>query len=204
MAVFRNSRYNFAPIVRVVNATGHLIEREHLDLRPTLVRIAHSDNLEIIPNSGDNWSRLAWRALGDGRLYWIICDYSQIIDPLSELKPATKTKYVSQLLATIPAGAEVAQITVDYPKNIKRAMRLRLEDLDPAHAVSVETHVLDVNETTGVVTCQAFTPPAGGIPFALSRVSRVYEEGVRLTVPSASRALFEALDFNNPLNILVT
>jgi hypothetical protein len=195
------SRYNYANPIRRVGSTGELIEFERFDIRPTLTRIDFPDNTQYAPNASDNWSRIAWRLLGDGRLYWIIADCSRVIDPLSELGPITRTRFLTQLQTDLSSGTRNT-ITVVRSKDITKGMLLRIEDLDPGNLVSVDVSVLSVDDTTKTVT---FSPinVAATIPAALSRVSRVYEQKRPLTVPSASRALFELLDFNNPLNTLV-
>ncbi len=202
MSVSARSRYNYAVRVRRVNSAGALIEFERYDIRPTLVRIVHADNTEYIPQNDDNWSRIAWKTLGDGRLYWIIADFSQVVDPFTELMPETKTSFMTQLSADLLAGTRT-QATIVRTKGIQRGMRLRLQDLDPANPNSADVSVMDVNKTTGVMTFSPVTVPTGGIPAALSRVSRIYERKPRLVVPTVHRALFEALDFDNPLNTLV-
>lgn len=187
----------------VTNSAGFLIEKAHLDIRPQLVNIVHADSQEFTPNETDNWSRIAWRKLGDGRRWWIIADYSQIIDPFSDLKPKKKYKYVTQLTVGVPSNtAALTTITVGRAKSISKGDVLLIEDLDPAHAVTLEVSVLGVNPTTNVVTLSPFTSPAGGFPAALSRVSRVYRDQLRLVIPSPNRAFFEAVNFGNPMNVL--
>lgn len=202
MSVGRESRYNYAPTIRVTDAAGFLVERLHLDIRPQLVNVIHPDNVEYTPSENDTWSRIGWRKLGNGRRWWIIADFSQVIDPFKELKPTTKYKYVTQLSVNVPAASTITSITVTNAKKVKRGDSLRLEDLDQAHLVSLDVFVLAVNETTNVVTLSPIATPAGGIPFALSRVSRIYKDTLRLVIPSANRAFFEALNFGNPLNVL--
>ena len=203
MSVGDKSRYNYSAKIRVVNSAGYLIEREHLDLRPRLQRTLHSSNIQYPTNKTDNWSRISWRMLGNGRFWWIIADYSQIIDPLSELYPEEKTRYLTQLDANLLAGERTSAI-VKQTKRIKRGMVLRIEDLDPGGAMnSVDVSVLTVNATTGEITFPPITVPGGGVPSLLSRVSEVYESAVLLTIPAADKALFQAMDFGNPLNVLV-
>lgn len=203
MTVGKNSQYNYSAIIRIRNAAG-LIEPPHLDIRPALTRIFYSDNTEYTPSGDDNWSRVSWKTLGNGRFYWIIADFSQVVDPFLELRPIQKTSYLTQLTIALGLGdVGVRQITVARSKGIKRGMLLEIRDLDPANAVSVQVSVLAVNYVTHAVTVTAFTTPITGIPTALSRVSRVYTKAVQLSVPTPSRAFFEALDFRNPLNTLV-
>lgn len=203
MSVNDKSRYNYSAKIRVVNSAGYLIEREHLDLRPRLQRTLHSSNIQYPTNKKDNWSRIAWRMLGNGRFWWIIADYSQIIDPLSELYPEEKTRYLTQLDANLLAGERTSAV-VKQTKRIKRGMVLRIEDLDTGGPMnSVDVSVLTVNADTGEITFPPVTVPGGGIPSLLSRVSEVYESAVLLTIPAADKALFQAMDFGNPLNVLV-
>lgn len=189
--------------MRVTNSAGFLVEKEHLDIRPTLVAIIFPDNQQVTPQSTDNWSRISWRRLGDGRYWWIIADFSEIIDPFSELIPTTQNQYLTQLSVNVPAGP-VNQITVADPSVIMRGTSLLVENLDPAHPQSFTCAVNDSNLTTGIVTLSgAVVVPAPGIPFALSRVSQVVQGKVSLTVPSAHTAQFSSLNFSNPLNVLV-
>lgn len=186
--------------MRIVNASGYLVEREHLDIRPTLVTILQPDNQEFTPDTTDNWSRLAWRKLGNGRRWWIIADYSKIIDPFGELAAFQVLSAVSQLSANV-AAATVTQITLTDVRRILRGQRLRVESLDPALPNTFDCSVLAVNATTKVVNITPATSP--GVLAALSRVSIIKNQGVKLTCPSVHRAFFEILDFNNPLNTLV-
>jgi hypothetical protein len=202
MSINGKSRFNYATRVLKVDVTGALVEPERFDIRPTLVRTNFSDNREYIPVDGDNWSRIAWRLLGNGRYYWVIADFSGVIDPFAELEVREKTKYLTQLTNNLAAG-EASSFVVDRPKAVKRGQRLRLQDLDPSNPVSVDVSVLAVNETTGLVSASPFTVPVGGIPAALSKVSLLYPLRKRLTCPTPARAQLEALDFDNPLNILV-
>lgn len=196
------SRYNYSSIVQVIDSTGQLAEREHPDIRPQLQNIVHSDNQEYTPSDTDNWSRIGWRKLGDGKHWWIIADYSEVIDPFTELRSQERLKYATQLSVAAPVATMITEITVVRPKEVRRGDVLRIEDLDPAHAVSFDVTVLSTNETLGTVQFAPTMTPAGGVPILLSRVSRVYRDNIRLVVPSVHRAYFEAMNFTNPLNTL--
>src|SRR4029077_167672 len=130
MSIGLTSRNNYSAIMRVVNAANFLVEKEHLDIRPTLVSIKFADNQQFSPSQTDNWSRIAWRKLGNGRYYWIIADFSQIVDPFSELSPIVKNQYITQLTTDVPAGI-VNSIVVADPKRISMSMLLFVENLDP-------------------------------------------------------------------------
>jgi hypothetical protein len=188
--------------MRNVDAAGRSIEHDYLDIRPSLVQTVHPDNTEYVPSPGDNWSRIAWKKLGNGRHYWIIADYSSIVDPLSELQPETKTRYVAQL--TYPVQSGETQIRVDSVRRICRGMLLQLQDLAPLGA-TLEGSVLGVDSTNNIVTFSTplLASPPVLIQPQLSRVSELYQEDVRLVIPSPHRALFEALNFTNAFNTLV-
>jgi hypothetical protein len=194
------SRSNYAPTIRVVNSAGFLVEREHLDIRPTLVTTVHSDNQEFVPLSNDNWSRISWRKLGHGRRYWIIADYSNIVDPWTELQPIKVYKVVAQLNANVVAGT-INQISLTRTKGVSRGQVLRVENLDPMALVSFDCSVLAVNPIANTVDITPVAAPS--VPALLSRVSVVSDQPVKLTCPSVQRAFFEALNFGNPLNTLV-
>lgn len=202
MSIGNKSRYNYAIRIRKRNSAGVLVEYERFDIRPTLVRIVHADNTEYVPANDDNWSRIAWKTLGDGRLYWIIADYSQIVDAFTELMPTQRVSYMTQLSVTLSAGVQ-NQMTVVRSKGMQRGMRLRIKDLNLANPNSIDVSVISVNHTTKVVIFTPVTVPAGGIVASLSQVSRIYETRRHLIVPSVHRALFQALEFDNPLNTLV-
>lgn len=201
MSIGLESRNQYAAIIRTVNNAGALIEPDHLDIRPTLVAIVYPDNQQVIPQQTDNWSRLAWQKLGDGRRWWIIADASQVIDPFLDLSPQQQTNAITQLAVNVPAG-HITQITVKSTTPLSRGMTLFVEDLNPANRVNFTTTVLDYNATTRVVNIQGVTAPA--IPFALSRISQIVTQGVSLVCPSVQRAFFEFQQFSNPLNVLIT
>jgi hypothetical protein len=196
-----NSRQNYANLVRRVDSTGALIEFERYDIRPTLTRINFPDNTQYTPTASDTWSRIGWRFLGDGKLYWVIADCSQIVDPFFELGPIQRTRFLTQLSVDLSSGTQNS-ITLLRTKGIQKGMKLRIEDLDPANSVSVDVAVTGVNDITKVVTFSPVTTPE--IPALLSKVSLIYEQKRPLTIPTTSRTLFDLLDFGNPINTLVT
>lgn len=195
-----NSRYNYSTVVRIVSAAGLRVEPDHVDSRPPLSRTSFPDNVQYTAGSTDTWSRLGWSRLGSGKLYWIIADFSGVVDPHTELQPQSKTKYVAQLGERLLAGT-VNKAKLSDVRKIKRGMRLHIEDLTPSTGVSIDVAVVDVDSTTKQIT---FSPAALAvdIPWETSRVSYVYKQPRVLTIPTASRAYFEALDFSNLLNTL--
>lgn len=202
MSIGLQSRNNYAAIVRIVNPAGYLVEREHLDIRPTLTAISFPDNQQFTPQLTDNWSRIAWKRLGNGRYWWIIADFSQIIDPFTDLYPTTKTQYLTQLTAAVPSGS-VNQIQVANPNAVHMGDNLLIQNLNPSSLTSFNCSVLEVDAATGIVKFTPVTCPSPGIPYQLSRVSKVTQVPPTLTCPSPHQAFFQALNFSNPLNVAV-
>ncbi len=201
MSVSNISRYNHTVLIRSVNGVGEPAELDHMDIVPPLVKIKAQDNHEYIPAVNDNWSRIAWRTLGDGRHWWIIAEHSDVVDPWTDLLSKQRIQYVAQLTADVSVGV-INQITVDRPKRITRGTVYRVENLDPDSLVHYDVSVLSVNNDTGVIEVTPFTV-ATAIPAELSRVSLLKRDGVSLTVPNIQRVLFEALDFSSSLVTLV-
>ena len=200
MSRWVNSRFRHTPVIRMVDANGSLLEYQHNDLRQRLTKGSPSSSREYSPTSSDTWSRIAWKFLGDGRHYWIIADLSDIIDPFGDLHPKETLDFLSRLSSDLSAGT-ASSITVDDPTRFNRGMLIRIEDLDLGNLVSVDVSVLSVDNSTGVITFSPTTVP--DIPALLSRVSRIVPEQVRLNVPSYSKAIFEALDFDDTSQTLV-
>lgn len=204
MSIGPESRNNLSVVVQVVNAAGTLVEREHLDIRPALMNISAADNQQFMPAVGDNWSRIAWKKLGDGRRWWIIADYSQIVDPFTDLQPVVQHNYLAQLGGDVAAGT-VSRLSMrsaaDLSK-LSRGMTVFVEDLNPSNPVSFTATVQSTDVPTLTVSITPITL-VGSIPHALSRVSQVAKLPVLLTCPSPNRAFFTALNFANPLSTLV-
>lgn len=202
MSLDRDSRYNYAHIMRSVDAAGQLVEYDRFDLRPHLTDTTHPDNQEFQVTEGDNWSRIGWRRLGRGRRWWIIADYSNVVDPFEELLTAETVRVIGRLSVAVAAGS-VSTMALTRVTGIAAGTTLRVQNLDPAAPTVFDAAVLSVNTTSKVVTVTPTDCPAPGIPTALSRVSIVRREGRKLVCPSVNRALFGALSFGNPLNVLV-
>lgn len=94
--IYDDSRYNFTPRIRVVDSQGALVENERVDLpydRSLVVRSAKASLQEYIVMEGDSWSNVAARFLrGRSDLWWVIAEYSGVIDPFTELKVGQKLK----------------------------------------------------------------------------------------------------------------
>lgn len=87
--VNEDSRYNYTSRIRVLDQ-GVLIENERLDLpyaRSLVVRSKKADTQQYAVMAGDTWANIAARSFrGRSDLWWVIAEYSGIIDPFTELK----------------------------------------------------------------------------------------------------------------------
>ena len=83
----RDSRYVSCILYR--DSSGdYLGRRERIDTTPR-----YDDRLHTVV-AGDRIDLIAYRYLGDARLWWIICDYNDIFFPL-ELDPGTELRIPS-------------------------------------------------------------------------------------------------------------
>lgn len=206
MSIGSESRSQYAVVMRIVNAAGALVEREHLDIRPALTSTVAADSQQFTPAASDNWSRIGWKRLGDGRRWWIIADYSQIVDPFTDLQPETQYNYLAQLGADLTDGETVSQLTLRSAADAGKftiGMSLHVEDLNPANPVSFDTSVLSVDPLMLTVQVAPVTV-TGNLPALLSRVSQETSLPVQLTCSSPNRAFFNALNFSDPTNVLVS
>jgi hypothetical protein len=196
------SRSNYCQVIRIVDGNARLVEPEHLTLRPSLAATQHSDNQEFYGDTDFRWSQAAWQRLGSGKRWWIIADYSSIVDPFRD--PQTKIVYQAkaQLRAELVGGMTVSSIPVTHPARFAVGDRIVVENLDPATPTRMEAVVQGVNSAHSAVEVIPTRVPAPGIPVALSRVSIRKLEPRRLVCPAPSRAFFECLNFGNPANTL--
>ena len=72
----RDSRYARCVLYRDSDGTS-LGMRQRIDTTPR-----HDDRLHTVVE-GDRMDLLAYRYLGDARLWWIICDYNDLFFPLA-------------------------------------------------------------------------------------------------------------------------
>ena len=201
MTVQANSRHNHSAIISVVNSAGGQEEQDHLGIRPRVQLTVSADNFEYTPSISDNWSRISWKLLGDGRFYWVIADQSNIVNPWTDLLPKMREVPVTRLGADLSVG-QATTLTVARPERVDRGNVYKVEDMDPDNPVSYTFGVQEVDQATGILTITS-TNVTTAIPAALSRVSRVMRDDVTLTVPTADRVLFQAYDFANSLVTLV-
>ena len=75
----RDSRYGTCVLIR--DGRGEALGSR----RPIATPLRHDDRFHTVI-AGDRIDLLAWRYLGDARLWWIIADYNDLFFPL-ELEP---------------------------------------------------------------------------------------------------------------------
>jgi hypothetical protein len=196
----RNSRFNYAGYVRFVDQRGRLIEYEQLPFLPPLAKVNHADNVSYTPTSTDSWSSVAWKLLGDGRYYWVVAEYSGVVDTFTELQGSDSYQVFGQISTTLSAGTNTS-ITLARVRGLRRGDAITIQDM--LSGVEATTTVLDTNKETGVVSCAPFTVPGGGITASKSRVFSNVRKALQVSAPSASRAFFEALNFADPTQTLV-
>lgn len=51
--------------------------------------LPRSDDQFVTVRIGDNLHLMAFRTFGDQRLWWVIADFNDILDPMAELTPGT-------------------------------------------------------------------------------------------------------------------
>jgi hypothetical protein len=203
MSVGKESRYRYSAVVYRVDANGRLIEKPHLDLRPSLARVDYPDNRRIVPYDNDNWSRLAWRLLGSGKRWWIIADFSEVVDPFTHLRASEDAEIIGTVTGSNLLGEETSA-TLSNTKGVARGCQLRFEPIGAEDVATFTVTVNGVNHTSKVVT---FSPTdftyeiqAGD----MSRVLIVRQKLPAVIAPSVRRAMFEAVDFGNTLMVLDT
>lgn len=194
----RFSRYNLSAVMRVLDASGSLVLREHLDVRNILTKTSYRDNKYYVPVKGDLWPTLAWRFLGNPALWWVLADFSGVIDPLTALEATPRYRSFAQLSADVPAGF-VSSLMLTRTRDLRAGMLLRIENLDPGTPTSFQAFVQAVNLDTGLVHIATTSVPAPGVPAALSRVSEVLSDKAQLTIPAQSAVYLDVLNFDNPM-----
>ena len=199
MSIHTNSRNNFAPVRRSVDGSGNSIEFDQLDLREHVTQTSHPDNRRIQPLPGETWSHLAWRTLGNGQFWWIIADYSRVVDPWKEILRPTAPTYLDALEQDIPPGPlPPAFIQVRTPRRFYKGLNILVEDM-ASGGVSFEASVVGSDPTVpGRVLIRTSAPLGQFVRGATARIAVVTEARPLLTALTTSRALFECFDFRNP------
>lgn len=89
MSVSDESRFNYSPRIRVVDAAGTELENERVHLpypREPIVSVLRPDLYEYHAQEGDTWSNIASRLLrGRSDLWWVIAEFTGVMDPFAEL-----------------------------------------------------------------------------------------------------------------------
>lgn len=118
-----DSRFNYSPKIRVINADGtdHENERVHLPYpREVVVGVTRPDLAEYVVQAGDTWSNIAARFFrGRSDLWWVIAEFTNVLDPFSELVVGKTLK--------IPRFDTVQFEVLDFDK---RVGALATSDLD--------------------------------------------------------------------------
>jgi hypothetical protein len=90
MPVNANSRFNFTPLVMVVDGADQAVENLRTDLpyaRPAVTAEQRPDLVAYAVRAGDSWRSLSSRFLGRSDLWWAIAEFTGVIDPFTELSP---------------------------------------------------------------------------------------------------------------------
>ena len=91
-----DSRFNYSIVIRTVNTLGEPVENERIHLpyaRERIVNIVRPDLQEYRVQDGDTWSNLAARFLrGRSDLWWVLAEFSGVLDPFDELVPGRLIK----------------------------------------------------------------------------------------------------------------
>ncbi len=96
MSIGEFSRHNYCTVISVVDDSGARTENDRIDFpfhRDVIVNTSQPSTREYIVRAGDNWSNIAARFFkGRSDLWWIIAEFSNIIDPFNELVVGAKLK----------------------------------------------------------------------------------------------------------------
>lgn len=86
--ITEDSRHNYSIIIRTLNGDGTEAENERVHLpypREPIVQSLRPDIQEYTWMEGDTWSNIAARFLrGRSDLWWVIAEFTGVIDPFSE------------------------------------------------------------------------------------------------------------------------
>lgn len=196
MSVGRNSRHNHGAIIRTEGANG-LLEPDHLDIRPRVTLRNLSGVGEVQVTESDTFASLAHRRLGDSKLWWVIADVSDVVDPVRELHPEPEEVFITQL-AEDWEDASAPAVFRDVRK-VELGQTLFLENL--LDETRVEVTVLARDPETSAVSLRVLS---GDLPVAAvaSRVVLRRERAASLLVPSFDKTQMGPLDFGNRIQTL--
>lgn len=198
MSIKPGSRNNFAVVRRIVDSSGNNTEHDQLDIRPQITKTNHPDNrrIEVLPH--ETWSHLAWRTLGNGRLWWLIADYSKIVDPFREIQRRDNVSFLDSLMQDIQPGP-VSSIRVSRQKRFRKGVRLLIEDMATGFKLPATVIGLGPADEKPALVYVAVSSELGDwVRAATSRIMRVDETRPFMTAPTSTRAAFESADYRNP------
>ena len=200
MSINPNSRNNFAVTRRMVDGSGNATEFDQLDIRQHVTRTSHPDNRVLTLRPKESWSHLSWRTLGNGKMWWIIADYSRTVDPFRELRERTSLSLFDSLAQDIPPGPAPTFIRVASPHRFQKGQRLLVEDMLNFEQVelAVVGKAAPGSPDMSVINVTASVSIPAWIRAATSRIMLATTIKPRLTAPTTARALFECFDFRNP------
>lgn len=97
MSITDQSRYNNTVVIKVINDLNEPTENEHIDLPYDRSLVVSTEKLidlhEYKAKDGDSWSNVAARFFrGRSDLWWVIAEFSGVIDPFLELNTGAVLK----------------------------------------------------------------------------------------------------------------
>lgn len=82
------SRINRTFIIHYTDLIGNLLRSPYIDLIYRLEKEQYSGNLFLYQvRIGDNWFNAARKLLKNSKLWWIMADLSDVVDPFTEFIP---------------------------------------------------------------------------------------------------------------------
>lgn len=203
MTVGQNSRHNHSAIIRTADGAGNLLEHDHLDIRPRVSGTTYVGHTEYKVSDVDTWSRIAWAKLGDSKLWWVIADLSDVVDPYDDLHPEPQLEYRTQLGANYVVGTSTYMQLVKS-KGIEMGQLLQIDHLASTATMQVQVVAVDTTLHRLAVRVVSSSNLSGGTTLlaATSRVSEVQRAERRLIVPNYNQMAMTALDFGNQITKL--
>ena len=80
MTIYSNSRYKNTKVFKIDN-------KYSIGIRDLLKSEDYGDNITHIISSGERVDSIAYKYWGRSDLYWVICDWNDIFDPLDDIIP---------------------------------------------------------------------------------------------------------------------
>ena len=86
MITYEDSRYLRSTVIRVVGPGGRLLKPQWLDFSTRITNTLYYDNQYVTVDSSSSWAHLGLRYLQDARAWWAIAEFSDILDPFTDLE----------------------------------------------------------------------------------------------------------------------